>query len=139
MMKIRDGFVSNSSASSFLILRKDITPRNLQEFLKENSEAIDSWDIEEEPEYIYGSTDMDNFDAIGTLRKLGVKNIAEGEYSSANSLLERLKSEVTENAEDLFQVCEEYLDYIREKHDLDYTDEFNCDYLNRIDRIIKKA
>lgn len=138
-MKIRDGFVSNSSASSFLILRKDITPRNLQEFLKENSEAIDSWYIEEEPEYIYGSTDMDNFDAIGTLRKLGVKNIAEGEYSSANSLLERLKSEVTENAEDLFQVCEEYLDYIREKHDLDYTDEFNCDYLNRIDRIIKKA
>ncbi len=139
MMKIRDGFVSNSSASSFLILRKDITPRNLQEFLKENSEAIDSWYIEEEPEYIYGSTDMDNFDAIGTLRNLGVKNIAVGEYSSIDDLLQRLKMSAISHTEDLFQVCEEYLDYIREKHDLDYTDEFDCDYLNRIDRIIKRA
>lgn len=70
-MKIRTGFVSNSSSSSFIIQKRDLTA--LQLFLiKEHSEVgqrlgmqfaeTDAWTITETETEISGSTFMDNFD-----------------------------------------------------------------------------
>lgn len=139
-MKIRDGFVSNSSASSFLILRNKISPRNLEVFLKENSESEYSWYIEEEAEYIYGRTDMDNFNAVGTLKNLGVReeDIIEREYGSEGEMLLEARSVDTEClSSELSEACQDLLDSIREKYNLSYSDDFDCPYLNKIDKILK--
>jgi hypothetical protein len=69
-MKIRNGFVSNSSASSFVISLNDITAMQFK--MIENHAGIakalggydddDSWYIDIEGAIVKGSTFMDNFD-----------------------------------------------------------------------------
>lgn len=78
-MKIRKGFVSNSSSSSFVVVRDALTDKqedmiieyqewvkffsNKDDKLKEKFEYYDSdpWDIYIKDDYILGSTSMDNF------------------------------------------------------------------------------
>lgn len=83
-MKLRQGFVSNSSSSSFviplsLISQKDIDSiKNHIEIAKKHESYYDfdgvyeedSWSIYEEEFYLTGSCTMDNFDMHTFLHKL---------------------------------------------------------------------
>ena len=73
-MKIRNGFVSNSSSSSFVIPKDKLTEEQIQLIFNHSSEAskhseyydfgniYDSWSISESEFYISGHCFMDNFD-----------------------------------------------------------------------------
>lgn len=79
-MKIRQGFVSNSSSSSFVIPMSALTPEQLdkihnhiEEGKKMGMECCregDAWDIQEST--ISLSTYMDNFDMYHFLQAIGV-------------------------------------------------------------------
>lgn len=85
-MKIRDGFVSNSSSSSFLIKKKKLTESQKLMIYNHISCAEDlgmyvgegnNWDVEEREidgeVYISLFTWMDNFDMYEFLKKIGIK------------------------------------------------------------------
>ena len=82
-MKIRKGFVSNSSSSSFVIDKMYLTDtqmefiRNAVEIAK-NYNNIDTydqpWEIIETDDTISGTTSMDNFDMAEFLTEIGVNS-----------------------------------------------------------------
>ena len=73
-MKIRNGFVSNSSSSSFVIPKDKLTEEQIQQIYDQSYEAEkhteyfdfgnvdDSWSISQSEFYISGYCIMDNFD-----------------------------------------------------------------------------
>lgn len=82
-MKIRTGFVSNSSASSFIIDKKNISSfqrdlifNHLEEARKREKEGdyhthcFDEWDVNETDTHINCSTSMDNFDMYHYLTRI---------------------------------------------------------------------
>ena len=79
-MVIRHGFVSNSSSSSFVIKRDDLT--SLQVVLIVHHSQISewlgledtdcAWDVREDGICVKGSTLMDNFDMDNFLYLIGV-------------------------------------------------------------------
>ena len=85
-MKIRDGFVSNSSSSSFVISKENITVKQLR--LLENHNEVDkqqdlgcgcgddllnfSWSITENEFQVKGCVNMDNFNMNKFLSIIGV-------------------------------------------------------------------
>ena len=72
-MKIRMGFVSNSSSSSFLIQRKYISESQLEQIVNHDDEAgDDEWEITVTDTIVRGFTIMDNFDMAEFLEKIGV-------------------------------------------------------------------
>lgn len=81
-MKVRLGFVTNSSSSSFLIAKKNLTPMQV-EAIKHHIQLaarLDNdkfgwpyeWDIEENEDFITGYTYIDNFSMIDFLDYIGV-------------------------------------------------------------------
>lgn len=99
-MKIRNGFVSNSSSSSFMIYKKDLTEKQIY-WIKNHIAAChlssfkkfsnlvsnhireqDAWDIRNEDDKIIMSTIIDNFDMLLFLEYIGVdrNNIFEINY-----------------------------------------------------------
>lgn len=76
-MKIRTGFVSNSSSSSFIISKNNITVKQL-DLIKNNPQndcnEYDYWTITEDDNFIKGKTFMDNYDFGNFLEKIGVKS-----------------------------------------------------------------
>lgn len=89
-MKVRLGFVSNSSSSSFTILKKNISPKLVKKIISHRIKArrvgmqcdeIDEWDITVNDYSVYGSTRMDNFDMREFLKRIGV-NLEKVEWSN---------------------------------------------------------
>jgi hypothetical protein len=76
-MKIRSGFVSNSSSSSFVLNKNRLTPEQIVKIKDHKNCGLpyadtDPWEIEEKEERIYLDTIMDNFDMEEFLRNIGV-------------------------------------------------------------------
>lgn len=73
-MKTRSGFVSNSSSSSFIIKKEDISELQvaLIKMHDQFADPGDEWEITEDEEYIKGSTWMDNFDMDYYLSNLNI-------------------------------------------------------------------
>lgn len=79
-MKLRIGFVTNSSSSSFIIAKSDLTDEQIEK-IKNYFEAAkkvgmndfdDLWDIDETNFNINGFTCMNNGDMLKFLRLIGV-------------------------------------------------------------------
>jgi hypothetical protein len=87
-MKIRNGFVSNSSSASFIVPKKNLTDfqlsiaRNIYRILEEldSSEFTDHWEISEDDENISYSTYMDNDNLEEKLNQLGIETISGDNY-----------------------------------------------------------
>ena len=80
-MKYRNGFVSNSSSSSFIIAKAGLTERQVDQIVNHATlgEAMgceyagsDSWSIEVTDTEVRGWTSMDNFDMRDFLNRVGV-------------------------------------------------------------------
>ena len=88
-MKTRQGFVSNSSSSSFMLDRKYVDRKQLDHIVHHimfskrlpapeysdgrwfNHEG-DAWEITVEEDHIYGWTNMDNFNMRHFLHEIGI-------------------------------------------------------------------
>lgn len=76
-MKVRNGFVSNSSSSSFIISLKDITPEQYIAIINNDyndQEFPEPWDVSVNETHIRGSTIMDNYSMWDFFEKIGVDN-----------------------------------------------------------------
>jgi hypothetical protein len=87
-MKIRTGFVSNSSSSSFVVPRAALTPAQIAmivnhietaQFLDKlnpelhwDADEGDEWTIEDDGTNLSGDTHMDNFDMATFMDQIGV-------------------------------------------------------------------
>lgn len=80
-MKLRTGFVSNSSSSSFVISKHFLSPCQITELLDFRNSVVkygfhesdaNYWDINENDHEIYGFSIMDNLGIEQFLERLGI-------------------------------------------------------------------
>ena len=75
-MKARNGFVSNSSSSSFIINIGDLSAQQLYQILQnkemEECDDYDRWSIEADELTVRGSTSMDNYSMQDYLHRIGI-------------------------------------------------------------------
>lgn len=69
-MKTRQGFVSNSSSSSFLVSKAAITVAQMEQI--RDAAADNDWSFYEDGPNITGYTIVDNFDMYGFMLQIGV-------------------------------------------------------------------
>jgi hypothetical protein len=80
-MKYRMGFCSNSSSSSFIIEKSQLTVAQLEAIRDHKNSKYeyantDAWDLKEDDIYIKGSTIIDNFDMKAFMFNIGVNKCA---------------------------------------------------------------
>lgn len=112
-MKVRLGFVSNSSSSSFCIPLSDITKKQAYQITNHiqytrlkidtgfwNNEHIytkarDMWSIFVDDGFIMGTTFIDNFDMTWFLRQIGIKNdyVQRGQGQCSQLMLDYKESD----------------------------------------------
>lgn len=91
-MKIREGFVSNSSSSSFIISKRKLSALQIAALYNhiqigkdlgiEYCDPDDAWSIDEDEDTIRLSTSMDNFDMDDFLAKIEATGaVMEREHS----------------------------------------------------------
>jgi hypothetical protein len=77
-MKIRIGFVSNSSSSSFCIYKKIMSEKQIEEFKNlleiENRQNGDETYIEEDGNYFIGNLDQNNENVLRYVNKNFMRN-----------------------------------------------------------------
>jgi hypothetical protein len=84
-MKIRYGFVSNSSSSSFVIKTKTLSAVQIEEILGKPSSDEDpydcwsEWQLRQDEHEIYGYTYMDNFSFNEKFKKMGIDHLVKWE------------------------------------------------------------
>ena len=69
-MKYRNGYVSNSSSASFILLNKYITEEQYEQF-KEKAEEV-GWNISQDEDVVKGWTVMDNGEFSDIIESLGL-------------------------------------------------------------------
>ncbi len=100
-MKIRLGFVSNSSASSFTLDKKTLTPVQIDQIKDHINVALanewhdldyveedNAWSIRDTGSYLCLATTMTNFNLLGFVHKIGVPKEAIRNYWHSNGLEE---------------------------------------------------
>lgn len=76
-MKIRDGFVPNSSSSSFVVAKSAITAEQRDKIYDHYKIADDdAWSISENNHFVSGYTFMDNFNMFEFLIEIGIPSDA---------------------------------------------------------------
>lgn len=79
-MKLRTGFVSNSSSSSFVISKHYLSDHQLEVLKARIEEGDTEWDMEERIETWFLHTGMDNFDMeTFCVKELKIPRVAIGE------------------------------------------------------------
>jgi len=86
-VKTRNGFVSNSSSSSFVIRKEHLTKKQIEKIINHTYHAkqmsgsseeysrygwYEQWRIDDREDVIYGYTSMDNFNMYNFLEDIGV-------------------------------------------------------------------
>ena len=80
-MKKRRGLVSNSSSSSFTVMKEDLTPKQLKAIVNHSTEGEEwgfddakhwPWQIDERTHAVLGFTPMDNFSMREFMEAIGV-------------------------------------------------------------------
>lgn len=71
-MKIRRGFVSNSSSSSFILDKKQMTDNQMEMMRKYINPSSEWWDITEDENEFQGYTLMDNGDMRNYFKKINL-------------------------------------------------------------------
>lgn len=71
-MKIRTGFVSNSSSASFIIAKADLSENQMKKLLNYDCKDGDFWEISETDSLVKGWTIMDNGDMSDFMRSLKI-------------------------------------------------------------------
>lgn len=76
-MKIRNGFVSNSSSSSFIIKKETLSELQIQSLIDYiySEENWDGWSINDLDDCLSGFTIMDNCNIDKVMDKLGITEI----------------------------------------------------------------
>jgi len=94
-MKIRQGFVSNSSSSSFVVSLRKLSLEQLCKILNHQTwgeklgieyAKSDAWNVSIRRGVLYGDTFMDNFDMEEFLDKIGVTGVVWGERDHGETI-----------------------------------------------------